>query len=325
VNIIADASFTETSLQMSVGIAKVSLSGIILSVDQRLAAMIGAPAVLFRGRRYASLIHTSHTASERCTGPSRRNSNLDVISNHAGLIRPSGETVPVIVLSTLIRASDGRPMHLNRYVIPEAELMQPARTGEMNGARLGHAARQILKAAEAGAQASIRTALSLEEFRTTYSRRLDTLMTMFEHIVEKRPSNQLSVREMLKIAIGPMQSEIGDRLCMAGPETELGAEQAIALGIALHELAAGSVTHGTLSRRDGQVSVVWSGGEKAEDRFLSLAWLETGAPMPDLLSQPRSGIASLKDALVRQTGGKVKLTFSKSGMACGMVIPLADI
>ena len=324
-NIIANASFDQTSSQASVGIAKVSLSGIILSVDQRLATMIGAPAVLLCGRRYASLIRTSHTASEQCTGPSRRSSNLDVISNHACLVRPSGEMLPVTVLSTLIRASNGRPMHLNRYIIPEAELMQAARIGEMKGAGLGHAARQILEAAKAGAQASIRTALSLEEFRTTYSRRLDTLMTIFEHIVEKRPSNRLSVREVLKIAIGPMQSEIGDRLCAAGPATELGAEQAIALGIALHELAADSVTHGALSRRDGQVSVVWSSGENAEDRFLCLAWLETGAPMPDLLSQPRSGMASLKDALVRHTGGKAKLTFSKSGMACGIVIPLADI
>lgn len=324
-NIIPHTSFNQTSLPVSVGIAKVSLSGIILSVDRSLAAMIGTPDLKIRGSRYASLIRTSHIAAEQCTGASRCSSNLDVTSNHARLVRPSGEMLPVIVLTTLIRASNGRPLHLIRYLIPESELMQPTYAGEINAARFGHAGRQILEAAKVGAQASIRNALSLEEFRTTYSRLFDTLTTMFEHIVEKAPSYRLSVREVLKIAIDPMESQIGDRLYMAGPVTELGAEQAIALGIALHELATHAVTHGGLSRHNGQVSVVWSGGENAEDRVLSLAWLEAGAPLPDFSSQPRGGMASLKEALVRHTGGKVKLTFSRSGMACGMVIPLADI
>ncbi|RZJ41945.1 MAG: hypothetical protein EON86_08470, partial [Brevundimonas sp.] len=77
-----------------------------------------------------------------------------------------------------------------------------------------------------------------------------------------------------------------DQVVLTGPETWLGAENVLAIGLIVHELATNATKYGALSRAEGRVEVSWT----TEGDTLNIAWRERGGPP---VSQPaRTGFGS---------------------------------
>lgn len=131
------------------------------------------------------------------------------------------------------------------------------------------------------------------------------------------------------------------RLLVRGPEVHLKPNAALALHMALHELAANAAKHGALSVPGGRVEVAWSldrpapgvgpGASGADPAaapgggvVLGLLWRERGGPPVAPPSARGFGSRLIEDTLPYQLGGNVRLTFEEQGLECRFVLPLSD-
>jgi two-component sensor histidine kinase len=120
------------------------------------------------------------------------------------------------------------------------------------------------------------------------------------------------------VATAPHHADDG-RLTAEGPGLDLEPKTAVALGLAIHELATNAVKHGALSRPEGRVQVRWT----MEAGVLRLTWRETGGP-PVLQTGERGfGLRMLEQGLAEELRGSVRIDFRPEGVVCDVEAALA--
>lgn len=109
------------------------------------------------------------------------------------------------------------------------------------------------------------------------------------------------------------------RIRIDGPSVLISPNDALSVGLGLHELLTNATRYGALSTDEGRVSVSWSisGSEKVD-----VQWEESGGP---LISQPAKrgfGLNLIERALAQELGSPVTIDFASSGLRCQFAIPL---
>ena len=104
-----------------------------------------------------------------------------------------------------------------------------------------------------------------------------------------------------------------------GPEIPLASQPAIALSMALHELATNAMKYGALSTPVGEIIIGW----ERRDTRLRLNWRETGGPPVEPPAREGFGLRLLKRGLAGELGGSVEVTFGLNGLSCDIDAPLS--
>ena len=130
------------------------------------------------------------------------------------------------------------------------------------------------------------------------------------------------LHEVLAGAIAPYGGEQGERFRMAGPPVRLLPRAALALSMAVHELATNAVKYGALSPGSaaGWVELAWSA---AEGR-LRLVWSEHGGPAVSAPSRRGFGTRMVERSLAQDLGGTVRIAFEVKGVTCTVDAPLSE-
>jgi two-component sensor histidine kinase len=100
--------------------------------------------------------------------------------------------------------------------------------------------------------------------------------------------------EIISQAIDPFRSYGEARFHVRGPEIRLSPRMALALSMALHELATNAVKHGALSGPSGEVHLIWSIDRTSTSPRLRLRWEEKHGPL-----EPFPAIPSQRDSALR--------------------------
>ena len=104
-----------------------------------------------------------------------------------------------------------------------------------------------------------------------------------------------------------------DQVVLTGPEIWLGAENVLAIGLIVHELATNATKYGALSRAEGRVEVSWV----TEGDTLNIAWRERGGPP---VSQPgRTGFGS---RLISSSASECTFRYPETGFEADICIRL---
>ena len=102
------------------------------------------------------------------------------------------------------------------------------------------------------------------------------------------------------------------RFDVAGAELQVSPRHALALSMALHELATNAAKYGALRVPGGRVAVGWS----AQDGMLRLSWRESGGPPVTPPTRRGFGSRLLLDGLARELGGRTELSYRPDGASC---------
>jgi two-component sensor histidine kinase len=133
------------------------------------------------------------------------------------------------------------------------------------------------------------------------------------------------VTDLVAAAAAPyMGFDGGPAFVISGPHLSVPPRIAIALALALHELATNAAKYGALSAPGGQVHVAWSVSPEPRGRRLRITWREQGGPA---VSEPvRTGFGSrlIQRGLSGELGGKVTVEFDPQGLVCEMEAILAE-
>jgi two-component sensor histidine kinase len=123
--------------------------------------------------------------------------------------------------------------------------------------------------------------------------------------------------EVVEGAIQPF-GKPGERFQAAGPPVWLPPQTALALAMALHELATNASKYGALSAAAGKVRIDWSTAREADGERLTLTWRETGGPAVKAPRRKGFGSRLLERGLPADLGGTVSLDYRKAGLVCTM-------
>ena len=122
------------------------------------------------------------------------------------------------------------------------------------------------------------------------------------------------IRASLKAHLGDGQ----ERLQLEGEDFRLQPKTAVALSIALHELATNALKYGALSAEHGSIAVQWS---TAGDRF-RLRWEERGGPHVEPPTQRGFGSRMIEGGLRHELQGDVRIDYRPDGLVCTIDAPL---
>ena len=114
-----------------------------------------------------------------------------------------------------------------------------------------------------------------------------------------------------------------DRLRAAGPDVRLTPRMALALAMALQELATNAVKYGALSNAGGRVDITWTVHNGVLPPRLALRWTEREGP--PVAAPQRRGFGSrlIERSLAQDLDGEVRMEFAPTGVTCTFDAALA--
>jgi two-component sensor histidine kinase len=125
--------------------------------------------------------------------------------------------------------------------------------------------------------------------------------------------------EVVQRILGPFQPEDG-RITIDGPKVRVGPKQALAIGMALHELATNASKHGALSSDTGRIRLSWQMSTQNPDH-IQIVWTETGGPVVTPPERRGFGSRLIEEHLADDLHGEARLNFLRDGVVAEIRFP----
>ena len=240
----------------------------------------------------------------------------------------------------IIRASDGAVRWVNDIGFPLRDALGRVRQiaglarditarkdAEANQqlllAELNHRVKNALATAQAVASLTARTAATPAAFQAAFQARLIALARAHDLLTQKAWHGAF-LGEVVHRTMAPHTNgiESAKRVWADGSEVWLRPETAIALHMALHELATNAAKHGALSVPTGRIEISWQiATQRSDERSiaLELLWQERSGPPVPAHTWSGFGTRLLQQGLPRQLGGEATLSFRPAGVEYRLV------
>jgi len=184
---------------------------------------------------------------------------------------------------------------------------------------LSHRVKNTLATIQSIAGQSVRTAETMEEFRTSFGARLRAiaashdLLIKFDH--EVVPVVALVRGQVLQYAANEASLEV------EGADIVLPGDVAHSLGLVLHELATNASKYGALSSEAGTVRVSWHVQTIGGSRKLFLTWRERGGPAVKIPTRRGFGTRLIERSLASD-GDDAVIEYDPRGLSCRLMMDL---
>jgi PAS domain S-box-containing protein len=236
------------------------------------------------------------------------------------IVRPdTRETRWLMRRGEVIRDHDGRPVRVIGVTYDISDRKAAEEQQRLLMQELAHRVKNTFAMIQAIATQTLRNAGSLEEARQTFGARLVALAGAHDHLIRGNWTS-MSIRAVVADALQPHDDGLPGRFTIEGPDLDLGAQAALGLALALHELCTNAAKYGALSVPEGRVAIAWSlrGGADARFRF---RWTEGGGPAVAAPSRSGFGSRLIRRGLAASFGGEVHVAFRDSGLSVELDAP----
>ncbi len=180
---------------------------------------------------------------------------------------------------------------------------------------LNHRVKNLLASVIAMASLTGRGAGSVAEFRDKLLGRLRAL-SRAHGLLTASAWTDAAVEDVVRSTLEPHLQADPDRISIEGPAIAISADAALALNMALYELATNAVKYGALSTAQGRVGVAWR-FDPQRPGFAILTWVESSGPPVESSSRPGFGARLLEQAFAAE-GGDAQLELAPGGVRCEM-------
>ena len=187
----------------------------------------------------------------------------------------------------------------------QAEELQRLLLNELN-----HRVKNTLATIQAITAQTLRAARDLPSAREALDRRISSMAAAHD-LLTLRAWTGANLTDVVKRALDAFTPA---QVHVSGDGIEVSAKHALALSLALHELATNATKYGALSRPEGRVSVQWM----AQDGMLHLGWQESGGPPVAPPAQKGFGSRLLEELVGHDLGGRTKVNYDPSGVRCSI-------
>jgi two-component sensor histidine kinase len=265
---------------------------------------------LLHGRPWLSLWGAGHNDAARVALETARTGQTGHFTGHGETTRQTQKWWDVTI--TPIFGTDGRPATLLSISrdISAARSLELER--ELLANELSHRVKNVLAVVQA---------IALQSFRgcdpkqlAAFTSRLAALGTAQDLLIQTGWQSA-SIRNVMRKALAPHAPE--GRYTFVGADHDIDGKRALALALALHELATNAFKYGALSNDAGRVRVEWA----VTARMLSLSWTESGGPVVGKPGPPGFGTRLVTRNLAAEFGGTVDMQHKPAGVVLVLTAP----
>jgi two-component sensor histidine kinase len=186
---------------------------------------------------------------------------------------------------------------------------------------LNHRVKNTLATVQSIATQTLRNAATLEKAQAAFEARLLAL-SRAHNVLTRENWDGAHLREIVAEAVAPYSNQREDRLHLSGPDIRLSPRMALALAMALQELATNAVKYGALSNEVGEIRIRWTLDRTQEPPRLHLTWEESGGPPVQVPKRRGFGTRLIERSLALDLEGDVRIEFAPSGVICTVDAPL---
>ncbi|WP_158544959.1 chemotaxis protein CheB [Dyella monticola] len=233
-----------------------------------------------------------------------------------------GKAIEISLTISPIRNDNGQIIGVSEVARDITERQVAERHRDLLMGELDHRVKNTLATVQVIAMQTAQRALSIEDFRDSFEKRLMSLAQTHTLLTEGQWRGA-SLRKIVTTELLPYGIE-GQRFTVSGHEVSLTPKQALALGLSFHELTTNAAKYGALSRPSrGCVDISWEVLGSNEGSVLQIKWMESGGPA---VTKPRShgfGSRLIERGLQYELNAEVHLDFRDEGVFCLMRIPFS--
>jgi two-component sensor histidine kinase len=186
---------------------------------------------------------------------------------------------------------------------------------------LNHRVKNTLATVQSIATQTLRNAGVSQEPRMALEARLFALSRAHD-VLTRENWEGASLREIVAQSIEPYRGIGEGRLNGEGPEVRLSPRTALALAMALQELATNAAKHGALASMTGRVDITWSLDEAVQPARLHLRWEEKGGAPVQPPQRRGFGTRLIERSLASDLQGNVRIDFAPGGVVCTIEAPM---
>ena len=216
----------------------------------------------------------------------------------------------VLTFLDITQLTDARA-HIQQ--LGRSEAHQRVLIGELN-----HRVKNMLGVVIGIAELTVGTAPSPEAFYESLLGRLRAMSRAYE-LLSRENWVKATIKDIVGEEMAPFDAS---SVSASGPDVRLGADEALAISVVLHELATNAVKHGALSRAQGKVSINWDMAP-SDHGILEILWRETGGPTVANAPKRGFGLNLIEREVTSQFGGAVDVQFNATGLHARISFPIS--
>ena len=163
-----------------------------------------------------------------------------------------------------------------------------------------------------------RRATSLDEFAQGIDNRIRALSATHD-LLTQSDWGTTPLYSVVEVELAPYARTEDQQIELDGPAVELAPNDALSLGLAIHELVTNATKYGALSVPGGKVEVRWRllGSSLAE-----IEWRESGGPNVERPSKRGFGTDLIEKIVSHELRHPVELEFDPKGVRCILRVPV---
>ncbi|MFC1458455.1 PAS domain S-box protein [Microvirga arabica] len=185
---------------------------------------------------------------------------------------------------------------------------------------LNHRVKNTLATVQSIVSQTLRNTGTAQEAKEAIENRLIALSRAHD-VLTRESWEGADLYEIVEQAVAAYASQGEDRLHLKGPRVRLPPRMALALAMALQELATNAVKYGALSNASGEIRITWS-VDQGEPACLHLRWEESGGPPVQAPTRRGFGSRLIERSLAQDLGGTATMAFPGTGLICKVDAPL---
>lgn len=234
------------------------------------------------------------------------------LASIAVLVAGTVVSLLLLALATVVvsRAADDRRMLES---LAAQESIRNSLTRELN-----HRVKNTLANVLSIVALTRRRSQSLDDFAEGLTGRLRALSATHD-LLSQRNWKDAPVRDVVTAELAPYLDANDNHVDIEGPDTSLSPNDAMSLGLALHELATNAAKYGALSVPQGRIAVTW---RLISPEVCEVHWRETGGPAVTAPQRRGFGLDLIEKIVSHELRAPVDLRFEADGVQCVLKVPV---
>ena len=217
-----------------------------------------------------------------------------------------------------LRQDDGRHIGFLRILRDRTEQRAADEKQALLINELNHRVKNTLATVQSIAHQTLRNAPTPKEGMVSLEERLIALSRAHD-VLTRESWEGAELGEIVALAMAPYLGGASGRITVQGPDVRLKPKIALAMAMALQELATNAAKYGALSLHSGLLGISW----RLEDSRLALRWQESHGPVVAPPLRRGFGSRLIERNLAAELGGEVIIDFAPAGVVCDIAVEVA--
>ena len=237
-------------------------------------------------------------------------------------ILPNGVRRTLLTSARSIRDSNGKVVGAVQASLDISDRKRGEEHRRLLVKELNHRVKNTLAVVQSIANQTLRGATDLQDATKALSGRLISLAKAHD-ILTQENWDGADLSEVVSTTLEP-HADL-ERFEIRGPSVRLSASTALSLSMALHELATNAIKYGSLSAKNGKVTIDWAVETTGAERRLRFTWQEVDGPKVVQTEHRGFGMRLLKRMFTAEPGGSVDLSFDPDGLRASLYADIGAV